>query len=195
MADLIQNAINTVKSSATNQIQSTGQQITSQLDVAAAPTSDQLLEDALGQLPDVPDPEIILLQKEAEVFEKKTEIEEQLLFYEENAIELIKQELIKLTLANSPIPLPLKLPLIDPKILQAYAMYKQIKKALKNRKKKSKTNQTRGKKLYTYPLKDTLTKIPTPPVPLPLPKPPEFSLPKVNVPPLPTLPKLNNTTL
>ncbi len=190
MADLIQAAINTVKSAATNQIQSTTLPTVPQVDLSAVPTADELLEDALAKLPDIPDPEIILLQKEAEFFEKKAEIEEQLLYYEENAIEIIKQKLLELALANLPIPLPLKLPLIDPKILQAYAMYKQIKKALKNRKKKSKNNQKRGKKLYTYPLKSSLAQIPIPPIPLPLPNPPTFSLPKVNVPSLPTLPKL-----
>jgi hypothetical protein len=135
------------------------------------------LDSLEGKLPLDKDPELIKREIEADILEKEAKIKEMLMVDREKLIEDAKSKLKALALAT--LPLPLKVPLIDPKILQAVALAKQIKKLLKERKNIAKKYLSKGKELYTYPIKQYDLDLPTKPTVPSLPKPP--SVPKLPI--------------
>jgi hypothetical protein len=153
---------------------------------AAAVESLQSQADALvDSLPTVPDPALIYRQKEAEVLKKLAALDQQQIELQEIALNDATEQIRNLTIPT--LPIPLKIPLLSPKILSAVAVAKREKLLAKLRQEKSKINLKKGKELFTYPLK--------PPKSLQLPSTPTLpSLPSVpTVPKIPTvdsLPKL-----
>lgn len=142
-------------------------------------------DELLKQLPIQEDPELLLKKKEAESLEKKIELEELKKQVEEDSIEFAKEQLKKLVTQFVPIP---KLPVIDPKIIQAALLAKKIKDQKKEKQKNVKANAKKAKEIYTYPMKsrkNLITQMPE------LPKLPELpDLP--NLPELPNVPNIPN---
>ena len=113
--------------------------------------ADSLKDSLASKLPLDKNPELILRQKEAEILEKKAKVDELLAVDAEEKIEELKAKLKALALASLPgVP---KLPVIDPKILQGVAIAKQIKALIKQRSALAKSSLSKGKKLYSYPVK------------------------------------------
>jgi hypothetical protein len=140
-----------------------------------------------AKLPTTKDAALLKKQKEAEIQTKKTEAEQKALELKDKAVEDGKSKLKSFAL--SLIPFPPKLPLINPKILQAVAIAKQAKALIEERKKKSKENMKKNKEVYEYPLKPTTptdasaTKKEVPSIPTtttPKPPPPVYKPPKTN---------------
>ena len=145
----------------------------------AAGKADALAADAralANKLPLNKDPELIRREIEADILEKEAKINELLMVDREKLIEDAKTKLKALALAT--LPLPLKVPLIDPKILGAVAIALKIKALLKDRKNLAKKYLSKGKELYSYPIKQYEIDIPTKPSIPSVPKPP-------SIPPLP----------
>jgi hypothetical protein len=128
-----------------------------------------------NNLPVDKNPELIRREIEADILEKEAKLKEVLMTDREKLIEEAKQKLKALALPT--IPLPLKIPLIDPKILQAVAIAKQIKQLAKQRRTLAKKYLSKGEELYSYPIKPYDVTIPTKPN-------------KVSVPEAPTPPQL-----
>jgi hypothetical protein len=141
------------------------------------PTSDELAGSAIdaasglvdSALAKVPDPELLIRQKEAELLKKKAEIDQLLLLAQETDVESIKARLTSLGIPS--IPIPVKLPLIDPKVLLALALAQKEKLVADLKNLKSKLNLKKAKQAFTYPLNKPknflqggLSKIPKPPV-------------------------------
>jgi hypothetical protein len=156
-----------------------------------------LLKDSLvGKLPLDKNPELILRQKQAEILEKKAKVDELLAVDAEEKIEELKATLKALALASLPgVP---KLPVIDPKILQGVAIAKQIKALIKQRSALAKLALSKGKELYSYPVKklksqktlaDAASGLPTLPDRSNLPGVPAIPRPP-QLPSVPTIPKL-----
>lgn len=131
------------------------------------------INDKLAALPMDKDPDVIKRQAEAKILEARAKAEELVIKAQEIAIEEVKKKLNSLKIPS--LPFPLKLPLIDPKILGAAALLKQAKQLVAAKKKKIKKNLEDGRKLYRYDMK----KIKPPGLP---------SVPKL--PTLPNVPKL-----
>jgi hypothetical protein len=134
-------------------------------------------EDLLGDLPLDVDPELLLRQKEAEALELQAKLQEKILVDKEEIIENTKEKITGLGKGILFSLLP-KLPLIDPKILQAVALAKQIKSLYEQRKKISKENLSKGKELYSYPMTPITPEIPDIPT----------ELPQISRPTIPNLP-------
>jgi hypothetical protein len=124
-----------------------------------------------ARLPIQKDPLLIAREQEAKVLAAKAVAEEKLLNLEENAIATAKGLLNKLAIPT--ISFPPKLPLINPKVLQALVIAKKVKLLEKLKQKLSRENLKRASKVYQYPLK--------PPT---IPPPPTLNLPIIlNIPP------------
>jgi hypothetical protein len=167
---------------ATTQANGQFNQATQDIEGKAAAAIDDLQNQAdelLDSLPTVPDPELIYRQKEAEILDKLAELERKQIELQEIGLDDIKERIRELIIPA--LPIPLKIPLISPKVLLAVILAKREKLLAELRKLKSKKNLKKGKKLFSYPLK--------PPTSLKLPSVP--SLPKLpEVPDIPTLPSL-----
>jgi len=189
MADLIQDALAVSKTQLNPNISpSTAKAVD---DAANLLAKGDELNKKLEELPTMDEIDLILREKEKKIFDKKKEADEFLLLSPEQQIELIKQELKRLTIRS--IGWPIKLLTIDPKILQGVALFKSLKKLRKQRKNITELNQDRAAKIHRYPmkkvkqLKEKLPTLPTLPTSL-------AELPSVpKIPPLPVggkLPKL-----
>lgn len=150
-------------------------------DKAAAAVNDlqNQADEILDSLPTVPDPELVYRQKEAEILDKLAELERKEIELQEIGLDDIKERIRELIIPA--VPIPLKIPLISPKVLLAVVLAKREKLLAELRKLKSKKNLKKGKELFSYPLK--------PPKSLQLPSVPQLpQLPEV--PDIPTLPSL-----
>lgn len=140
--------------------------------------------DRLNNLPLDRDPQLIEQQIEAEILRKKAEREQKVLFYKENAINMLMEKLDFLKIPS--LPIPIKLPIIDPKMLGWRAILMQTKDVVKQRNKTSVANLAKGKELYKYPLRN-VSKANLPQLPQ-IPKVPDLPrLPSV----LPSVPRIN----
>jgi hypothetical protein len=126
--------------------------------------------DLKALLPIQKDPELIIREQQAKVLNAKATAEEKLLTLEDEAIAKAKGLLKTLTIPV--IKFPPKLPLLDPKVLQAIVIAKKVKLLEKLKQKLSRANLKRASKVYQYPLKP-------PPVP---------PVPKLNLPTIPNIP-------
>lgn len=161
MPDLIDIAVNKVVSSGTSTAgQASGPTIAA---AGAAIAAAGAAMDKLNSLPMDKDPGVIKRQVEAKVQEAKAAAEDLQGKLKEVAIEEGKKKLNSLKILG--IPIPPKLPLIDPKILGAVALLKQAKAAIKDRKKKAKKNLDKGRTLYKYDLKSPIKAPSIPSVP------------------------------
>jgi hypothetical protein len=151
MSDPIKDAINTVQAK-----NSDGRKL---FDLATNKISNNNVE-KLKKLPITKDPVLIKKEKEAEVLKKKTEAEELKLNAKQILINEGKTKLKDFIVAS--IPFPPKLPFIDPKIIQAVDIAKQLKKLAGEKKETSKNNLEKGKETYTYPLTPVKKTEPTP---------------------------------
>jgi hypothetical protein len=133
-------------------------------------------KDLKSKLPTDKDPELAKREAEAELLEKEAKVKELLMVAREKAIDEAKSKLKALALAT--LPLPLKVPLIDPKILGAVAIAKQIKELRKERQKMAREYLSKGETAFSYPIKQYEVNIPTKPSIPSVPKPP-------SIPPLP----------
>jgi hypothetical protein len=163
MSDPIENAIKTTASNNFNSIKSTA--VTSATSVITAVTPQEVTAtlDKLKKLPINKDPELIKKQLEANTLKKKAEAEQLVLNTKDTVIETAKEKLKELVLPA--IPFPPKLPVIDPKILQAAAVGLQAKELWKQRKNLSKKNLQKGKETYSFPLKPVNLKPELPQIP------------------------------
>jgi hypothetical protein len=180
MTDFIAKAAGDAKKAALKEadgaIQNVEATVTAQVDAALGAVNEQL-----DNLPLDIDPELLLREKEAELLDKKAELDRLLLVGKDELIEEARSKLSSLSIPSNPFPI--KLPPLEPKVLARVAMLKLMKEIRELRKKISKENITKGMTLYSYPIN---RKIPIPPELPELPTIPD--LPKL--PPLPTLPPL-----
>jgi len=162
MSDAISNAINTAKKTGTAAASNAASAaVSSAADAAKAalPPAAGAAADKLKSLPVNKDPELLKKQAEAEVLSKKAQAEQLALVAKDLAIEYGKKKLIELAIKSIPFP---KLPVLDPKIIQAVMLGLQAREMWKQRKSMSKDNLKKGKDAYSYPLKPKVTK-PEPP--------------------------------
>jgi len=169
---------------------------TQDVNLLVSDKADSLKDSLAGNLPLDKNPELILRQKEAEILEKKAKVDELLAVDVEEKIEDLKAKLKALALASLPgVP---KLPVIDPKILQGVAIAKQIKALIKQRSALAKSSLSKGKELYSYPIRqlksqqtiaDAASGLPTLPDRSNLPGVPAIPRPP-QLPSAPTIPKL-----
>lgn len=138
------------------------------------------MNDKINKLPLDKDPELIKRQIEAEILKKQAELEQKILNYKENAVEMLKGKLAALAIPSIP---SFKLPVLDPKVLQVRAILTQLKEVIKQRNSISTKNISKGKELYKYPLRNVskanLPKIPQVPKVPDLPRIPQ--VPRINV--------------
>lgn len=131
-------------------------------------------ENIKNKFPTEKDLELIKRRAEAKVLEKKAELDRAI----QQAYELGLDDLRSLLSEYAEgllAPLGLKLPVLNPKILQAVALAKQIKEIYKLRQQLSKENLKAGIKNYTYPIKKIIPEKPElPEIDLELPEPPEI---------------------
>jgi len=106
--------------------------------------------DAKDLLPTEADIELQKRKLEASALEKKAELDKLLSLSTEDAIEKLKELLNGLTLPT--INFPPKLPVLDPKILQAVEIAKQVKELYKKRQQLSRENLLKGASTFEYPL-------------------------------------------
>jgi hypothetical protein len=154
---------------------------------AAAAASNALAagKAALGDLPDVKDVELLVKQSKAKAQKKITKFQEQLLVKKQLAIRILTMGLKSFALASIP---SLKLPLIDPKILQGILIAKQLKKMMKDKRKITRQLLKQNVDAFTYPISSQL-KLPAIPAIPTLPDIPEIpEIPDINIPELPELP-------
>lgn len=162
MSDAISNAISTAKktgASAASNAASAAVSSAADAAKAALPPAAGAAADKLKSLPINKDPELLKKQAEAEVLSKKAQAEQFALVAKDLAIEYGKKKLIELAIKSIPFP---KLPVLDPKIIQAVMLGLQARELWKQRKSMSKDNLKKGKDTYSYPLKPKVTK-PEPP--------------------------------
>lgn len=189
MADAIDNALNsatgTVSDAATNAANDAVNQATA------------AINDKLSQLPLDKDPELLLKQKQAEVLQKKAELEKEYLDKKEQILGMTKEDI--LLIAITAIPGLPKLPVLDPKILAAYSLAVNIKKAIQDKQKKNSANIEKGKELLKYKIKPRqLAGMQTPQLPnIPdLPNIGDIEIPEIpEIPKLPEIPKVPSIKL
>lgn len=163
MSDPIENAIKITASNNFNSIKSAAVTSATSAITAVTPPEVTATLDKLKKLPINKDPELIKKQLEADTLKKKAEAEQLVLNTKDTVIETAKEKLKQLALAA--IPFPPKLPVIDPKILQAAAVGLQAKELWKQRKNLSKKNLQKGKETYSFPLKSVNLKPELPQIP------------------------------
>lgn len=142
----------------------------------------QNLQDKINKLPLQKDPMLIALEKEAEVLEKKAEIERKIELAKEFTLSDAKDKAFELGKSFLPtIPTIPPIPLIDPRLL-AWLAYIKLKEQLKKAKQMvSKQNLKRSTKVFKYPLKpkSLLSGIPSVPKLPSLPQVPKLEVPKL----------------
>jgi hypothetical protein len=171
------------------------------VEVPNIPSSDELMDSAITQVEDLlenqlaklPDPELLIREKEAQLLEKKAELDRLLLLVQETSVEDLRETLKSLILPS--LPIPLKLPLIDKRVITAMILAKKEKILEDLRTLKSRLNIERGKKAFTYPLNrpksfnlNALPKIPKLPQIPKLPSVPELP----EIPRVPTIPSADS---
>lgn len=143
----------------------------------------QNLQDKINKLPLQKDPRLIALEKEAEVLEKKAEVERKIELAKEFTLSDAKDKAFELGQSFLPtIPAIPAIPLVDPRLL-AWLAYIKLKEQLKKAKQMvSKQNLKRSTEVFKYPLKPnkSLTELPSVP-----------NLPTIpQIPKIPTLPQI-----
>lgn len=139
----------------------------------------------LENLPDVKDIELLIKQNKAKAQKKITKVQEELLIKKQLAVRILTMGLKSFALASIP---SLKIPLLDPKILQGILIAKQLKKLLKDKRKITKKLLKENVEAFTYPISPKI-KLPTIPNIPTLPTIPEIpEIPDINIPELPKLP-------
>ena len=106
--------------------------------------------DIKNSLPVEPDLELLQRKAEARVLEEKAKIEELLDVSKDDAIEMLKELLSGLSLPS--LKFPPKLPVLDPKILQAVEIAKQIKELYKLKQTLSRESLLKGATTFEYPV-------------------------------------------
>jgi len=154
MSDEITNAIQAVNNTRVN--------VTTNVLSSTSTTFDSQKE-RLEKLPLEVDVELLKRQAEAEVLSRQAQIEQTRLEVQENGVEMLKEKLINLALQQ--LPATPTLPVIDPKILQAVQTALLLKEVIKNRKQISRKNLSKGKELYSYPLRNITPKVQLPQIP------------------------------
>jgi hypothetical protein len=139
----------------------------------------------LENLPDVKDVELLIKQNKAKAQKKITKVQEQLLTKKQLAVRILTMGLKSFALASIP---SLKIPLIDPKILQGILIAKQLKKLLKDKRKITKKLLKENVEAFAYPIAPKIKLPAVPNIPA-LPTIPEIpEIPEINIPELPELP-------
>ena len=217
MADLLDNAMKAAKSkvsgAATSTVSSTLKQsvpsipgvnsaaalaANSALNPAAAASAAKdaaaaMLGDKLSKLPLDKNPELIRREVEAQVLQKQAEAQRLLLMSRDEAIEEGKKRILAYA-KIPPLPYPVRLPVLNPKLLLATVLAKAMIFLKEQRQNISKNLLKRGEKTYKYPMTPPagipkLPKIPTIPT-LPTVKLPEVpKIPTVKFPPIPKFPQ------
>lgn len=134
--DSVSNTVNNIQTEI-NQLE---QQVTDQLD------------GLVSKLPTDKDTELIKRKIEAEKLEIKARLDAIKLNLKDVVLDELKEKVASIELPS--IPFPPKIPVIDPKLLQAYAIAKQFKDLYKERQKLSRKNLERGKEIFSYPMKE-----------------------------------------
>lgn len=120
---------------------------------AAKSAAASKIQDLKSQLPVQKDPRLIAKEKEAELLEKKAMVEKLILEKKEEVLNNLKAKLNSFKIPSLPaLSFPPKRPIIDPKIIQALLLAKQVKNAIKERQKKTKETLKKAEKVYEYPL-------------------------------------------
>ena len=154
----------------------------------AAGQATAALDNITGQLenlPDVKDVELLIKQNKAKAQKKITKVQEEFLTKKQLAVRILTMGLKSFALASIP---SLKIPLLDPKILQGILIAKQLKKLLKDKRKITKKLLKENVDAFTYPISPKI-KLPTTPNIPTLPTIPTIpEIPEINIPELPQLP-------
>lgn len=190
MIDPLKNAMNAAKKTAASTVAGSAAS-TAAAASAAAQASNALAagKAALGDLPDVKDVELLAKQSKAKAQKKITKIQEQFLVKKQLAIRILTMGLKSFALASIP---SVKLPLLDPKILQGILIAKQLKKMMKDKRKITRQLLKQNVDAFTYPISPQLNLPALPAIPA-IPKLPDIpeipEIPDINIPNIPELPK------
>jgi hypothetical protein len=166
-----------------------------------------LVETRIAKLPTIKSPEIVKKQIEAEIQDRKVQIDTVVQLAKEQSVDTAKTQLKEGFVGLLPkVPAIPKLPILDPKFIAQLAYARAKQEVADFRQKLSKENLKKSKEAFTFPMKPSLT-IPTIPKIPELPKLPNITLPQLptialpsipripKIPQLPTIPKLPTIAL
>lgn len=108
------------------------------------------------KLPIIPDPALIKKQAEATAQLKVTDAKEKALKLKDIAVATAKSAVVAAVAGKLRSLIP-KLPVVDPKILQALSVAKKIKDLAKERKAASVENLSKNKETFKFPMKPQIT--------------------------------------
>lgn len=155
-----------------------------------------LVETRIAKLPTIKSPEIVKKQIEAEIQDKKVQLDTILQLAKQEAVDTAKAQLKEGFAGLLPkLPTIPKLPILDPKFIAQLAYARAKQEVSDFRQKLSKENLKKSKEAFTFPMKPQLT-IPTMPKIPELPKLPDIKLPQLptvklpSIPPIPKIPQL-----
>jgi hypothetical protein len=156
----------------------------------------ELVDTRIAKLPTIKSPEIVKKQIEAEIQDRKVQIDTVVQLAKEQSVDTAKTQLKEGFVGLLPkVPAIPKLFILDPKFIAQLAYARAKQEVADFRQKLSKENLKKSKEAFTFPMKPSLT-IPTIPKIPELPKLPNITLPQLptialpSIPPIPKIPQL-----
>jgi hypothetical protein len=118
------------------------------LDARAAATRDAMVQD-IQDLPLIADAALLERRIQATQLEMQTIAQEKVETIKSELVDKLRSEIANITIPV--LPIPPKLPLLNPKILQTTAMLRQLKQLITNRTAHSRTALKKGREMFSYP--------------------------------------------